>query len=102
VVGVGVGPDRQQRPLETFAIRLTASLSRAMAWPGSTPLAILAVTSTRRNGSWLKFMIGSESTLLLPTVVITLSGVTRVVPNSPSSFTVPVMLPPTVTKSPTR
>src|SRR5215471_10615613 len=42
----------------------------------------------------------SEKILLFPTVVRTLSGVLRVVPNSPTDSTVPVM-PPAVTKSPT-
>ena len=42
----------------------------------------------------------SPNTLLLPTSVTTLSGVTMVVANSPSSLTVPTM-PPTPTKSPT-
>jgi hypothetical protein len=40
------------------------------------------------------------NTLPLPTRVSTLSGVTMVVPKSPSSCTVPVM-PPISTKSPT-
>jgi hypothetical protein len=39
-----------------------------------------------------------ENTVLLPRMVTTLSGVTTVVPNRPSSFTVPVT-PPMVTNS---
>ena len=42
----------------------------------------------------------SEKTLLLPIIVITLSGVLRVVPNRPMASTVP-LTPPALTKSPT-
>ena len=49
--------------------------------------------STRRTGSAEKFWMVSANTLPLPTMVSTLSGVTMVVPNSPSSCTVPVMPP---------
>ncbi len=47
-----------------------------------------------------KFWIVSPKILPLPTMVITSSGVIRVVPNKPSSCTVPTT-PPTLTKSPT-
>ena len=84
----------------TLGMAATATRRRAMASWASTPLATLAKQSTRRKGSWLKFWMLSENTLLLPTMVTTLSGVMMVVPNRPSSLTVP-SVPPAVTKSPT-
>jgi hypothetical protein len=58
------------------------------------------VRSTRRSGRAVKFWMVSAKILPLPTSVMTLSGVMIVVPNRPSSCTVPVM-PPICTKSPT-
>ncbi|MCY1560366.1 hypothetical protein D9M68_974940 [compost metagenome] len=83
-----------------MGIAATAVRRRAMASFTSTLFATFARQSTRRNGSWLKFWMLSENTLLLPTMVVTLSGVRMVVANRPSSFTVPVV-PPAQMKSPT-
>ncbi|MCY1451360.1 hypothetical protein D9M71_682230 [compost metagenome] len=49
---------------------------------------------------WLKFWMLSLKILLLPTRVITLSGVLMAVANRPISFTVPTT-PPALMKSPT-
>src|SRR5690606_27390505 len=84
----------------TFGTFATAAFSRAIASSGSTPLASCAMRSTRRTGNALKFWMLSENSLLLPTTVITLSGVTIVVPNRPISLTVPIV-PPALMKSPT-
>jgi hypothetical protein len=77
-----------------------AGRRRAMASCTSTLLATLATQSTRRKGSALKFWMLSPNTLPLPTTVSTLSGVSTVVANRPSSLTVP-SVPPALMKSPT-
>ena len=72
-----------------FGIFASASFSRRIASFVSTVCASCAVRSTRRNALVEKFWMVSEKTLLLPTNVLTLSGVRIVVAKSPISVTVP-------------
>lgn len=95
MIGVGVRPHRDLRAFELeiegrltsgisfemFGISATAALEASDRIQWIPPLASCATLSTRRTGSTEKFWIVSPKILPLPTMVITLSGVTRVVPN---------------------